>query len=934
MRRISIFGAIVPVCLSLAGCMEPQPCPPWANERLPGDGPVGMDGRPPADAAVRPDGHLFVPDVGAALETGIRRDGRVGLIRDLGLVDANPEPRDDSTLVDSGTEPLADGLVEADAADVGDASQAWDVRDSTDVRNGRDARVLPGVEPVLDASSDGEPEQPDVAWQAAPCFPREPEPRDWAQRTGRRDSDRITYRGQVIRSPETAPRLDIEIQPIAGVAIEARQAGIVYRHPDSDDEPVVRTGSFSSATADGHEVWSLSFNWSDLSRPALFTAWYLDGQGNIFYDDNMGQLHVVTAMPLNHWRANGTRSDYDCLRRRRPALNLLIPETLSPAANADRFADGGFRGTFEISAPDLGFESEVVLIWSADGGGTTTASPMHCLGQIAPDRQRWGLDLEVPHATGLDFQVLYRHGIADGARPYALRMGPFGMDRPGPETCEAGHDALDWAQAEGERDQHRIAYSGVAPIEPQVCGPEPGSPCEGPFMIVSLRVEPTPEADPATRRVGIIRRRFHTARHETLAAEWVADRDDGFEEWQVRVAHDAETYTPFVFTAWYFDGRETLYDDNQGHLHLSPNTSIFGVLRDRGFGGDQDAFTVDFTAPFYQGDGHLLWSTDDWATSTRVDSQSCEPAEGAEDAVLMRYKSWHFELPMPQPNAQRIDIVGVYEHPSSDGARPYELRTRPYRLAANGHPCQPESLWADWAQQQGRRDTNVIHYLHPEALGIEHPAEGPAQIVIDLLVASNGGAEVGQREVGIVSRTTYYGPQQTLPAAFETRREDGGEIWRVRVPIYPYVAQAFAFTAWHRNDGGEIHYDDNAGELHAIAHRPDMRLIGRPGHESITIDDDGVHGEINGEFTLLSFHYEIVAVWTTDGWQSSHETIASRCVGRQHPSSWFGITIDTDAITDRFEYFLVYRHGIAEGARQYDLNHQAHDGPYVITRDL
>lgn len=137
-------------------------------------------------------------------------------------------------------------------------------------------------------------------------------------------------------------------------------------------------------------------------------------------------------------------------------------------------------------------------------------------------------------------------------------------------TSQLGTNELDWAQQQGERNPAMVRYAGSTWHEFTNCGSRGG--CMGVDVWVKLIVRPQSGADLNQKRVGLEYRTADTsgqsiARYFTT---YQSGPDAGMEEWHAKVYLRTWEMPVFTFNAWYQDGREhTYFDDNDGELHAA-----------------------------------------------------------------------------------------------------------------------------------------------------------------------------------------------------------------------------------------------------------------------------------------------------------------------------------------------------------------------------
>ena len=925
-KRAAIAGTLtLSASGGLSGCEQNQRCRVWQRD------PDSLDAGQGVDSSQRPDGTLLT-DVAAPASDG-----------DPWLDTGGPP--------DIGS--LSDGAQDAANA-LDSATPGPDA--APDVAPADAEPIVPDSELILPDIPDIQP--PDAALPPQPCRERTPPRLNWAQQQGERNEEMVEFRGDPQFDREERPggrghafvivtRLKVAVRPVPGAHLDAKRVGVTYQPVGLQGEPFTVEGQFAGLIDDGYEEWHISLG-SQNDRggeyPVLFTAWYLDGLGNLYFDDNHGELHALKEHYSDRTAVSRLAPQWSHNSHATPSNYTIMAEVFSEEGW------GGPQGRFEAMVADLSFDKQVFLTWSTNDWHTLHETRMHCFEQLSSSRQRWGIDLELPSTDRIDYKMTYRHGLVDDARRYAFHTEPGRVERARRDECAPLHSHLDWAQMTGQRNVDMVRYSGDAWTEPRACEDESDDACRWPVWVFKLWVRPVPGADLAAKRVGIIHRTFYTSRQETVEGTWFANHDNGLEEWHVRVSPGPEGASRFdggtvlTFTAWYEDGQGgRFYDDNNGELHSGASrwpasvTTRHVVATDEGLSGH-----IVATGPVLNRDQevHLLCSTDDWATTERVDPERCESGDEGRVLGSLGYApldgNWAFGLRdwwvfnVSMPGATRLSCRGVYLHGIMGDAIPYALYTHDIRYQTQPGRCAPPPVWTDWAQQQGQRDTERVRYAG--TFEVEEALAPPSGVFVDVIVEPAGEGEIGDRQVGIVARTAYTAHQVTIEGTLHGIQEDGREIWRVRFPPSSGERRAFAFTAWYRDRHGDVRYDDNAGDLHIVARMPDMRLVGRPDLQRISVGLAGVQGTIRATVADLVLDPEILLVWTTDGWQTRHESVMACDPAVSFHRREVAVEIDYPVETDRFEFLLVHRHGGVADGHMYSLTHDNDGAPYRVDR--
>jgi len=248
------------------------------------------------------------------------------------------------------------------------------------------------------------------------------EANDWAQYEGHRNTNMVAYNGDWwarctsntrFGCGATAITLKLRVRPIANVDINWKKVGIVYHTPD---DPTERTavGSYFATYGDGTEEWQVTATIGATSV-MLFDAWYQDGAGATWVDDNQGELHVINPGP-----------GYQVVR-------------VEPWLNTATVGADGVHGTISIQAADLDFDKVIELVGTTDGWQTVQHFGMGAAGDknrtywkedlSYGNRERWQIDLDLPGAaTRFEYAVMYRHGVVNGARTSEFWDNNYGQN--------------------------------------------------------------------------------------------------------------------------------------------------------------------------------------------------------------------------------------------------------------------------------------------------------------------------------------------------------------------------------------------------------------------------------------------------------------------------------------------------------------------------
>ena len=253
---------------------------------------------------------------------------------------------------------------------------------------------------------------------------------DWAQYEGRRDTNMVAYTGGWWQDCTANTRfgcgtinlhLKLRVRPVQNADLAWKRVGVVYHSPDDPTEKTA-VGNYFATYGDGTEEWQVTVT-AGAQQVVLFDAWYQDGAGTTWVDDNQGELHVVNPGP-----------DYTVVRVE-PWLNTVV------------VGDRGVQGTLSVQVEDLDYDKGIELVASTDGWQTVQRFEMGAAGDKNKwywvedfpygGRERWHIDLDLPGpADHFQYAVAYRHGVVNGATTYTFWDNNGGanyeIDRPSP----------------------------------------------------------------------------------------------------------------------------------------------------------------------------------------------------------------------------------------------------------------------------------------------------------------------------------------------------------------------------------------------------------------------------------------------------------------------------------------------------------------------
>jgi hypothetical protein len=254
---------------------------------------------------------------------------------------------------------------------------------------------------------------------------------------------------------------------------------------------------------------------------------------------------------------------------------------------------------------------------------------------------------------------------------------------------------------------------------------------------------------------------------------------------------------------------------------------------------------------------------------------------------------------------------------------------------------------------QGTRDTNMVSYTGDSwhefyDCNTRGGCMGVA-VFLKLRVQPVAGATIDNKRVGVVYRSPGGEPVTAVGSYFSTLG-DGAEEWHVRIDRRSWDSGVFRFDAWYQ-DGtangdspyGNTYFDDNNGEAHVANYHGSYAVIRHfwDAAEGLTVDGSGVHGRLSFYVADLDYDKDIRMIWTTDGWQTINEFGFGDGWQTENVMMWqqdlwngyerWSINVNIAETTDRFEYAVVYRHGVVNDAEVYEFwdNNGGHN--YVVT---
>lgn len=269
----------------------------------------------------------------------------------------------------------------------------------------------------------------------------------------------------------------------------------------------------------------------------------------------------------------------------------------------------------------------------------------------------------------------------------------------------------------------------------------------------------------------------------------------------------------------------------------------------------------------------------------------------------------------------------------------------PATIGCVDDPDLADAEQTDWAQYEGQRNTDMVSYTGGYWSECKFPNTrfgcGSIQINVKVRVRPVAGANLDWKRIGVVYKTPYDTTERTAIGTYATTWGNGDEEWHVPVTV-PTWQTTILFNTWYQDGAGHTYYDDNNGELHVINDGPAYQVIRvEPWTSTVTVDEQGVRGSLSVQVADLDWDKEIEIVATKDGWNSVIE-LGTGAAGETNRWYWaedfewqpgrerWQIDLDLPGGTDRFEYAIVYRHGVVNDARVYEFWDNNWGANYVV----
>jgi hypothetical protein len=245
---------------------------------------------------------------------------------------------------------------------------------------------------------------------------------DWAQKEGQRNSDMVSYYGESWRHlTDCGSRggcqgvdlfIKLRVRPAEKVDLDKKRVGVVYRAP-GETNPITATGSYFTTWENGDEEWHVKVHLRSWQSVISFNAWYQDGAGHTFFEDNDGDLHPIAV----------------------GGSNAAIQQMWSQNGGV-KVDQSGVHGTVAVRLADLGFDKDVAIVWTTDGWETDNwfgmadgANGWRWTQDYGADYEKWEIDLAIDEANveTFEYAIVYRHGGNEG-KTYEFWDNNFGQN--------------------------------------------------------------------------------------------------------------------------------------------------------------------------------------------------------------------------------------------------------------------------------------------------------------------------------------------------------------------------------------------------------------------------------------------------------------------------------------------------------------------------
>lgn len=250
----------------------------------------------------------------------------------------------------------------------------------------------------------------------------------------------------------------------------------------------------------------------------------------------------------------------------------------------------------------------------------------------------------------------------------------------------------------------------------------------------------------------------------------------------------------------------------------------------------------------------------------------------------------------------------------------------------------------DWAQYEGKRDTRMVQYTGVSSWSCQYNTRfGCGSLLMNVVVRVRPveHADLSWKRVGIVYRTLEDLTERTAIGSYERTLDNGDEQWRVAFTA-PGSDPVVVFDTWYQDGAGHTWIDDNEGELHVVNAGASYQIVRvEPWLNTVAIGENGVTGRISVQLADLDYDKQLEVVATKDGWQTTLH-LGMGAPGDANKLYWvedfpyppgrerWQIDVDLPGPADHFEYAVVYRHGVVNGARTYEFWDNNGGGNYHV----
>jgi hypothetical protein len=284
----------------------------------------------------------------------------------------------------------------------------------------------------------------------------------------------------------------------------------------------------------------------------------------------------------------------------------------------------------------------------------------------------------------------------------------------------------------------------------------------------------------------------------------------------------------------------------------------------------------------------------------------------------------------PAPSPSLFDLALKRLRPAIAGGAILQL---PAVAACVDDPQVDETQQADWAQYEGQRSTEMVSYTGDHWSVCRYPNTrfgcGSLDLFVKLRVRPVAGADLAWKRVGVVYKSPSDSIERTAIGNYVTTWSNGDEEWHIPMSVQTWQSTV-VFDAWYQDGAGETWFDDNQGELHVVNEGPSYNVVRvEPWLATVVVGDAGVQGRLSLQLTDLDYDKQVAILATTDGWNTVHE-LGMGSAGDTNKWYWaeefpwspgrerWQIDLDLPGSADVFEYAVVYKHGVVNGAVTYE----------------